>query len=106
MIHFRKKHTVIRKNMPVCSAGFPTVSLHEAEAWNGNYNWDSHVIGVMYAGKDEESDQDGYRIFIHQHLLGNRYAAPAAASCNYAVDNRRRHVPHTQRFRNPCKSAE
>ena len=58
MIHFRKKHTVIRKNMPVCSAGFPTVSLHEAEAWNGNYNWDSHVIGVMYAGKDEESDQD------------------------------------------------
>ncbi len=58
MIDFRKKHAVIRKNMPECSFGFPTVSLHEAEAWNGNYQWDSHVIGVMFAGKDEETDRD------------------------------------------------
>lgn len=58
MIEFRKKHTVIRKDMPVCSVGFPSVSLHEAQAWNGDYHWDSHVIGVMYAGKDEETDQD------------------------------------------------
>ena len=58
MIHFRKKHAVIRKNMPQCSVGFPSVSLHEAQAWNSDYHWDSHVIGVMYAGKDEETDQD------------------------------------------------
>lgn len=58
MIDFRKKHAVIRKNMTACSVGFPSVSLHEAQAWNSDYHWDSHVIGVMYAGKDDETDKD------------------------------------------------
>ncbi len=58
MIHFRKKHAVIRKNVTPSSIGFPSVSLHEAQAWNSDYHWDSHVIGVMYAGKDDETDRD------------------------------------------------
>ena len=58
MINFRKQHAVIRKNTSACSLGFPPVSLHEADAWNGNYSWDSHVIGVMFAGKNETSGED------------------------------------------------
>ena len=58
MINFRKKHAVIRKNTFSCSLGFPFVSLHEAQAWNSSYSWDSHVIGAMFAGKDEETGED------------------------------------------------
>ena len=58
MIDFRKKHTIVRKNTSICSIGFPCVSLHEATAWNDHYQWDSHVIGVMYAGKQEDTDTD------------------------------------------------
>ncbi len=58
MIRFRKSHAVIRKNTLECSLGFPSVSLHEAEAWNSNYQWDSHVIGVMFAGTQETTGDD------------------------------------------------
>lgn len=76
MIAFRKKHTVIRKDTSTCFLGFPSVSLHEAEAWNSDYQWDSHVIGVMYAGKDEETGDDDivflsvntYWEIVPQHL--------------------------------------
>lgn len=76
MIDFRKKHTIIRKNTSSCFLGFPPVSLHESEAWNDHYNWDSHVIGVMYAGKNEETGDDdivflsinAYWEIVPQHL--------------------------------------
>ena len=58
MIDFRKQHTIIRKDTAACSLGFPSISLHEAEAWNQDYHWDSHVIGIMYAGKHEETGED------------------------------------------------
>ncbi|MCI8918768.1 MAG: glycogen debranching protein GlgX [Eubacterium sp.] len=58
MINFRKKHAVIRKDTAACSLGFPSISLHEAEAWNCEYHWDSHVLGVMYAGKNETTGDD------------------------------------------------
>lgn len=58
MIDFRKKHVVIQRNTKTCSAGFPFISVHEADPWNSDYRWDSHVIGVMFAGKNEKTDQD------------------------------------------------
>lgn len=58
MIDFRKQHTIIRKDTAACSLGFPSISQHEAEAWNQDYHWDSHVIGIMYAGKHEETGED------------------------------------------------
>lgn len=58
MINFRKKHAVIRKNTAACSLGFPSISLHEADAWNCEYHWDSHVLGIMYAGKNEQTGDD------------------------------------------------
>ncbi len=58
MIQFRKSHAVIRRNTSESSVGFPSVSLHEAQAWNSDYQWDSHVIGVMFAGKNEKNGSD------------------------------------------------
>lgn len=58
MIAFRKEHGVIRKKMPSCSLGFPEMSLHGAQPWNSNYQWDTHVVGVMFAGRTEDLSQD------------------------------------------------
>lgn len=58
MIAFRKEHGVIRKKMPSCSLGFPEMSLHGAQPWNGNYQWDTHVVGVMFAGRTKDLSQD------------------------------------------------
>ncbi len=76
MIRFRKEHTVISKNTSPSSTGFPAISLHEADAWNADYQWDSHVIGVMFAGKNEETGEDdivflsinAYWENVEQHL--------------------------------------
>ncbi len=58
MIRFRQEHTIIRRDTQKCSARVPSVSLHEAEAWNADYQWDSHVVGVMFAGIEEETGKD------------------------------------------------
>lgn len=58
MINFRKKHLVIQRNTKPCLLGFPFISVHEAEPWNSNYQWDSHVIGVMFAGINEHTGKD------------------------------------------------
>lgn len=58
MIAFRKEHGVIRKSMQSCSLGFPEMSLHGVQAWDGNYQWNSHVIGVMFAGRSEDLSRD------------------------------------------------
>ena len=58
MTAFRKKHPILRKNTAVCSQGFPSLSLHGSEPWNGKYMWDTHMIGVMFAGKDDHGRDD------------------------------------------------
>ena len=54
MIAFRKKHDIIRKRTQGCSLNFPEVSLHGPQPWNGEYGWDSRVIGVMFAGRSKD----------------------------------------------------
>lgn len=51
MIAFRKEHAVIRKNTQMCSMHFPSISIHGVQPWKADNQWDSHVIGVMYAGR-------------------------------------------------------
>ena len=58
MIQFRKDHPIICKDTAACSIKLPFVSLHEAEAWNSNYAYDSHVVGVMYAGRNDKTKAD------------------------------------------------
>lgn len=56
MISFRKRHRPIRATTPSCSIGFPEVSVHGAKPWNIETGYDTHYIGVMYAGKTGTAD--------------------------------------------------
>lgn len=56
MIRFRKSHPILRGSTPLCSLGFPGVSLHGVRPWEGEYTWETKVIGVMYAGVKEQKD--------------------------------------------------
>ncbi|WP_310605220.1 glycogen debranching protein GlgX [Anaerosporobacter sp.] len=58
MTEFRKKHLVIRKDTETCSMNFPSMSRHGLYPWNADYQWNSHVVGVMFAGKTEDGTKD------------------------------------------------
>lgn len=58
MIAFRKKHAVIRKATKVSSIGFPDISIHNGHPWNGRTDGHTRLIGVMYAGRDENDKDD------------------------------------------------
>ena len=57
-IHFRRQHPIIRENTPPCSLEFPCVSLHGIFPWNSDYNRDTKMIGIMYAGQRSRSHSD------------------------------------------------
>ncbi|WP_167958455.1 glycogen debranching protein GlgX [Anaerosporobacter faecicola] len=58
MIHFRKQHGVLRKDMGTCSLNFPCISRHGNYSWNAEYNWNVHVVGVMFAGRTADNTGD------------------------------------------------
>lgn len=63
MIDFRKKHNVIRRKTEQSSCGFPDISVHNGIAWSENFNYDTRVVGVMFAGRNKE-DTDDDIVFI------------------------------------------
>ena len=62
IIKFRKKHDIIRHKTKQSKLGFPDVSIHNSIAWNDTFKNDDHVIGVMFAGRDEKEREDA--VFI------------------------------------------
>ena len=58
MIAFRKKHAIVRKPTKVASCGFPDISIHNDYPWNARINHTSRLIGIMYAGRNEEDTED------------------------------------------------
>ncbi len=56
MIAFRKKYAVVRKHVREGAINFPEVSLHGARPWHGDYQWNTHMIGVMFAGISDNHD--------------------------------------------------
>lgn len=58
MIAFRKKHAVLRKPMKASASGFPDISIHNDYPWNARTNFTSRLIGIMYAGRNEEDSED------------------------------------------------
>ncbi len=58
MVEFRKRHTVIRKDMNPCSLHFPYMSIHSHIPWDEDFNDDRRVLGVMYAGRDSKGGKD------------------------------------------------
>lgn len=58
MIAFRKKYAILRKPTRQASCGLPEVSIHNGYPWNAGTDYNSRLIGVMYAGRDEEDTRD------------------------------------------------
>lgn len=68
MIAFRKKHTVICRDLEKSRFGFPSVSFHGTVPWHPDLAYDSHVLGVMFSGQNETS---GYEDTVY--LAVNTY---------------------------------
>ena len=58
MIKFRKEHPCIRKELAPAKCGFPGISLHTTKAWDSRITAETKVLGVMYAGYQEETQAD------------------------------------------------
>jgi glycogen operon protein len=72
MIKFRKYHKVITRSMKQAWCGFPDVSFHSCKSWNGEYDNDTRVIGVMYAGRTlDDKKEDIVYIGIFPYILSN-----------------------------------
>ena len=58
MISFRKNHPAIRGDMQPAAVGFPFISVHGEWPWQQEITSESKYLGVMFAGRDAESNRD------------------------------------------------
>ena len=58
MIAFRKEHAVLRKSTGPASCGLPEISIHNGYPFNNRTDYNSRLIGVMLAGRDEADTRD------------------------------------------------
>lgn len=58
MIAFRTAHPVVRKRLPNAACGYPDISIHNDCPWNEYYKNDTHVIGIMFAGRPDGWEKD------------------------------------------------
>ncbi len=58
MIQFRKNHPILRKSTKPAACQLPEISIHNGTPFNANTNFDTHMIGVMFAGRNEEDTED------------------------------------------------
>lgn len=58
MIQFRKEHPILRKMTKPSSCQFPEISVHNGTAFNASTDYKTKLIGIMYAGRNEEDTED------------------------------------------------
>lgn len=58
MIAFRKKHPILRKSTKQASCGWGEITIHNGSPWNVRTDNNSHLIGIMYAGRDAQDKRD------------------------------------------------
>jgi len=58
MIKFRKDHPVVRKITETAKCGLPDISYHHGFPWNSRCAFYSHLIGIMFAGRKKEQEED------------------------------------------------
>ena len=57
MIAFRKRFHVITKNRDVARCTFPPESIHGTQPWKTDFNENSRMVAVMYAGMSKENPE-------------------------------------------------
>lgn len=58
MIQFRKEHPILRKMTKPSSCKFPEISVHNGTPFNASTDYKTKLIGIMYAGRNEEDTED------------------------------------------------
>lgn len=58
MIRFRKDHPIIRRHTEASSCWLPEISVHNGAPYNTIVNYETRIIGIMYAGKHEDGERD------------------------------------------------
>lgn len=58
MIQFRKEHPILRKMTKPSSCQFTEISVHNGTPFNASTDYKTKLIGIMYAGRNEEDTED------------------------------------------------
>ena len=58
MIQFRKEHPILRMMTKPSSCLFPEISVHKCTPGNASTDYKTKLIGIMYAGRNEEDTED------------------------------------------------
>ena len=58
MIQIRKDHPVVKKKQKKAKCGYPDVSIHNDYPWNEYFDHNTHLIGIMYAGRTPDDKTD------------------------------------------------
>ena len=58
MIQFRKEHPILRKMTKPSSCQFPEICVHNGTPFNASTDYKTKLIGIMYAGRNEEDTED------------------------------------------------
>lgn len=58
MIQFRKEHPILRKMTKPSSCQFQEISVHNGTPFNASTDYKTKLIGIMYAGRNEEDTED------------------------------------------------
>lgn len=83
MIKFRRKYAVLRKNTQTALCNYPEISLHIGFPWNGRTDYHTKLVGIMYAGRNEENTKDDvifYGINVYWEPLTMQLPDPPAGT--------------------------
>ena len=58
MIQFRKEHPILGRMTKPSSCQFPEISVHNGTPFNASTDYKTKLIGIMYAGRNEEDTED------------------------------------------------
>lgn len=58
MIHFRAAHPILRKKTNPAACQLPEISVHNGVPNQAATEYDTHMIGIMFAGRNEENTGD------------------------------------------------
>ncbi|MBQ7704164.1 MAG: glycogen debranching enzyme [Selenomonadaceae bacterium] len=67
MISFRKAHPVLMRMSKDIPYGYPMFSVHGANAWQFDHSPENRLLGVMFAGKTAEGEDDFIYLGINAH---------------------------------------
>ena len=87
MIQFRKEHPILRKMTKPSSCQFPEISVHNGTPFNASTDYKTKLIGIMYAGRNEEDTEDDIVFYCM-----NAYWEPLVMQLPVLPNGKRWHV--------------